>query len=255
MAKAKSARKGKGKGKGKRASPRGKGSHTLAVDVGGSGLKATVLDESGRMLHERVRVATPVGKPPSVIVDTLRSLIAPLPPYGRCSVGFPGMVRDGLVLTAPNLGHKGWHGFDLGSVLQQRLGVPVRVANDADLQGLAVIKGKGLEMVVTLGTGFGTSLYHRGALVPHLEIAHLPFRKGDTFDQHIGNAARKKVGNKAWSKRVSKAIDAMRTLTWFDHLYIGGGNAKHLDLELPNEITLVSNEAGLIGGVALWKEP
>src|SRR4029450_12815344 len=116
---------------------------TLAVDIGGSGIKASVLDPRGRMLVDRVRVPTPVGRPPRGVIEALAKLVAPLPAYDRIAVGFPGVVRKGRVLTAPNLGHPGWAGFDLARALTARLGKPARVANDADLQGLAVVRGRG----------------------------------------------------------------------------------------------------------------
>jgi len=229
-------------------------SRTLAIDVGGSGLKASVIDEKGRLLTERVRVDTPVGSPPRAIVEALVQLVGPLGGYDRISVGFPGVVRRGRVLTAPNLGHEGWKGFDLAGALGRALGKPVRIANDADVQGLAVVGGKGVEMVITLGTGFGTALYLDGRLAPHLELSHHPFRKGETYDEQLGNAARKRIGNRKWNKRVRRAIRTLRALTSFDHLYIGGGNARKIDFELDPDITVVSNDAGIKGGVALWRD-
>lgn len=227
---------------------------TLSIDVGGTGLKASVIDETGRLLTDRVRVDTPVGSPPREIVEALARLVAPLGPFDRVSVGFPGVVRNGRVLTAPNLDNKGWKHFDLAGALGRALGKPVRVANDADVQGLAVIAGKGVEMVITLGTGFGTGLYLDGRLAPHLELSHHGFRKGETYDEHLGNAARKRVGNARWNKRVRKAIRSLRALTSFDHLYIGGGNAKKIDFELDPDVTVVSNDAGIKGGIALWHD-
>ena len=227
---------------------------TLAIDVGGTGLKASVIDDTGRLLADRVRVDTPVGSPPREIVEALARLVAPLGSFDRVSVGFPGVVRNGRVLTAPNLDNKGWKDFDLAGALGRALGKPVRVANDADVQGLAVIAGKGVEMVITLGTGFGTGLYLDGRLAPHLELSHHVFRKGETYDEHLGNAARKRVGNGKWNKRVRKAIRSLRALTSFDHLYIGGGNAKKIDFELDPDVTVVSNDAGIRGGIALWQD-
>jgi polyphosphate glucokinase len=226
---------------------------TLAIDIGGSGLKASVFDEDARMLTDRVRVATPVGAPPAKVVEVLAGLVAPLGAFDRVSVGFPGVVRDGRILTAANLGNDKWKGFDLARALEAALAKPVRVANDADLQGLAVIAGKGVEMVITLGTGFGTGLYLDGRLAPHLEIAHHPFRHGETYDEQLGNAARKEIGSARWNKRVQRAIGNMRRLTYFDHLFIGGGNAKRIDFALEPDITVISNEAGMEGGVALWR--
>jgi polyphosphate glucokinase len=227
---------------------------TLSIDVGGTGLKASVIDDKGRLLTDRVRVDTPVGSPPREIVKALARLVAPLGSFDRVSVGFPGVVRNGRVLTAPNLDNKGWKDFDLAGALGRALGKPVRAANDADVQGLAVIAGKGVEMVITLGTGFGTGLYLDGRLAPHLELSHHVFRKGETYDDHLGNAARKRVGNGKWNRRVRKAIRSLRALTSFDHLYIGGGNAKKIDFELDPDVTVVSNEAGIKGGIALWQD-
>lgn len=232
----------------------GAGIRTLAIDIGGTGLKASVLDEKGKMLVDRVRVETPVGSPPGGIVEALAKLVEPLPAFHRVSVGFPGVVRDGKIRTAPNLGHKDWEGFDLARALAKRLGKPTRVCNDADMQGLAAIKGKGVELVITLGTGFGTALYLDGRLAPHLELAHHPFRKGESYEEQLGNPARKKAGAAKWNQRIQKAIGNLRALVHFDHLYIGGGNAKKIDFTPDPDITIVSNEAGIKGGIALWRD-
>ena len=228
--------------------------NTLAIDVGGSGLKAAVVDASGQMVGERMRIDTPVGAHPDQIVAALAELVRGLPAYERIAVGFPGMVRDGVVRTAPNLGHDAWRDYRLAEAVQRAIGKPARIANDADVQGLAVIEGRGVEMVITLGTGFGTGLYEDGRLCPHLELSQAPFRKGETYDEQLGNAARKKVGGKKWQRRVRKAIENLRALTHFDHLYIGGGNATKIDFELPADVTIVENRAGLCGGAFLWRD-
>jgi polyphosphate glucokinase len=206
------------------------------------------------MLVDRVRVPTPDDASPRRVVPLIVKLVKTLPAFDRVSVGFPGVVRDGRVLTAPNLGNKGWKGFDLAGALGRALGKPVRVANDADVQGLAVIEGKGVEIVITLGTGFGTGLYLDGRLAPHLELSHHRFRKGETYDEHLGNAARKRVGRKKWNRRVQKAIRNLRSLTNFDRLYVGGGNAKKIDFELDPDVRIVSNDAGIKGGIVLWRD-
>jgi polyphosphate glucokinase len=227
---------------------------TLAIDIGGSNLKASVLDESGALTVDRVRVKTPVGAPPDAVVGTLVELVEPLPPFDRVSVGFPGVVRHGTVLTAPNLGHDEWKGFKLAEALSAKLGKPVKVLNDAEMQALAVITGHGVEMVITLGTGFGSALFLDGRRGAHLELAHHPFRKGETYDEQLGNAARKRVGKKRWNRRVARAIKNLRSLTYFDHLYIGGGNSEKVAFELDPDVTLVSNQAGIAGGLAAWRE-
>jgi polyphosphate glucokinase len=163
-------------------------------------------------------------------------------------------VRDGKIVTAPNLKHEKWHGFDLATALARRLGKPARVVNDADMQGLAVVRGQGVELVITLGTGFGTALYLGGRLAPHLELAHQPFRKGETYEEQLGNAARRKAGNAKWNRRIQRAIRNLRALVHFDHLYIGGGNARKIAFQPDPDTTVISNEAGIRGGIALWRD-
>jgi len=227
---------------------------TLAIDIGGTGIKAALLDDAGRMIGERQRVPTP-PKPiaPDALVRAIDQAITPLGSFERVSVGFPGYVRDGRVITAPNLGTDALTGFDLQAALAKHLGKPVRVLNDADVQGFGAIEGRGLEMVLTLGTGAGTSIFYHGEIMPHLELAHHPVSGNKTYDEYIGNAARQKKGKKAWSKRVAKVIDILREVVRFDHLYIGGGNAKDLTFPLPEDVTIVPNTGGLTGGIRLWR--
>lgn len=225
---------------------------TLALDIGGTGLKASLLDTRGRMIADRVRVATPHPAPPRAMVAALARLVKPLPAFDRVSVGFPGVVRDGRIVTAPHFGNDLWTGFPLAAELARTLGKPVRVGNDADVQGLGAIGGRGLEFVITLGTGLGTALFRDGALMPHMEFAQFPYRRHPTFNDYVGDAARKKAGNRKWNRRVARVIDDFRTLLNFDVLYVGGGNARHLKLKLPRDVKLVSNDDGLTGGIRLW---
>ena len=128
------------------------------------------------------------------------------------------------------------------------------MANDAAIQGLAAIEGKGVEMVITLGTGFGSSLYLDGHLVPGLELAHHPWRKDKTYEDYLGKRGLVKYGRKRWNKLVGKAIPQIESLFNYDHLFIGGGNATKLDITLPDGVTRIPNEDGLLGGVALWRD-
>ena len=228
---------------------------TLAIDVGGSGIKAALLDADGSMIGKRQRVPTP-AKPvaPEALVGAIDKAAKPLGDFERVSVGFPGYVRDGRVLTAPNLGSEVLAGFDLQGALAQHWGKPVRVLNDADVQGFGAIEGHGVEMVLTLGTGAGTSIFRDGEIMTHLELAHHPVSGGKTYDEYIGNAARQKKGRKAWSKRVAKVIEILRVVVRFDHLYLGGGNAKDITFRLPPDVTIVPNTDGLTGGIRLWHE-
>ncbi len=228
--------------------------NVLAIDIGGTGLKAAILNSNGEMLSERVRVKTPHPCLPDKMLDLLTELVKPLSPYACVSVGFPGVVRRGKIVTAPNLGTDILKGLDLAGELEKRLGKPVRVVNDADMQGLGAIAGDGVEMVITLGTGFGSAIFVDGQLGPHLELSHSPFRKEETYDQQLGVKALEKIGKKKWNSRVQKAIANMRVLTNFDKLYIGGGNAKEIKFDLPPDVKIVSNEFGVRGGAWLWKQ-
>jgi polyphosphate glucokinase len=232
----------------------GSGPYTLAIDIGGSGLKAAVLDAAGRMVEKRVRVETPAEPRPETVVDALEALVEPLPAFDRISIGFPGVVRRGTVITAPNLGTKRWRGFALQEALSQRLGKPARLENDAEVAGLGVISGKGLEVVVTLGTGFGSAIFSDGRMTPHLELAHHPVHKSDTYDEYVGDAALKAIGRKKWNRRVLKVIAVLRTLLNYDTLYIGGGNARHIAFKLPKNVALASNDNGITGGIRLWDD-
>jgi polyphosphate glucokinase len=228
---------------------------TLAIDIGGSGIKAALLDDAGNLIGPRQRVPTP-PKPvaPDNLVSAIDKAAAPLGAFERVSVGFPGYVRDGRVLTAPNLGTEALAGFDLQSALARHWGKPVRVLNDADVQGFGAMQGHGVEMVLTLGTGAGTAIFRDGEIMPHLELAHHPVSGNKTYDEYIGNAAREKKGKKAWNKRVAKVIEILREVVRFDHLYIGGGNAKDITFSLPTDVTTVPNTDGLTGGIVLWRK-
>lgn len=228
---------------------------TLAFDIGGTGLKAAVLDGGGTMLSKRVRVPTPYPAPPQVMVEALVKLAAPLPAYDRISIGFPGVIRGGKVLTAPHFGNEAWHGFPLAAEIATRLGRPARLLNDAEVQGYGVIAGKGLEFVITLGTGVGSALFRDGALMPHMEFAQFPFGNKPTMNDYVGDAALHKHSKAKWNKRLGRILAAFETLLNFDTLYIGGGNARHVDLDLPQNIHIVSNDAGLTGGIRLWDHP
>jgi polyphosphate glucokinase len=226
---------------------------TLAVDVGGTGIKAMVLDESGEALGSRDRALTPRPAVPHAVIETIAQLAA-AHQFDRVAVGFPGVVRLGVTITAPNL-HPDWQGFPFARELATRLGRPVRVANDADVQGFGAISGEGLEMVLTLGTGMGSALFVDGLLVPNLELAHHPFADGLTYEQWLGQASLERLGEAEWKRWLDKAILLIRQTFNFDVLYLGGGNARILDpAAMPADVKIVPNIAGLLGGIALWHD-
>jgi polyphosphate glucokinase len=225
---------------------------TLAIDIGGSGIKMMVLNRVGEPLTERVRVETPQPATPKLVIATLSELAHKQGQFDRVSVGFPGVVVRGVTKTAVNL-HPDWEELNFAQTLSQQFGKPVRVANDADIQGLGAISGQGVELVLTLGTGIGTALFLNGQLVPNLEGGHHPFRKGETYEEQLGNATLDKIGSKKWNRRLEKALKTLKRVLNCDRIYLGGGNTKKVEFELPNFIKVVPNITGILGGIRLWE--
>jgi polyphosphate glucokinase len=228
------------------------GPYTLGIDIGGTGIKMMVLNAEGQSISERLRESTPQPAQPAPMLEVMRAMVAKLPAYDRISVGFPGVVHTGVVRTAPNL-DPAWHGYDLVQALETAFGKPTRVANDADVQGYGVIEGKGVELVLTLGTGLGAALFTDGVLVPNLELGHHPFRKGQTYEEQLGKPALEKVGKKRWNRRLKKAIELLDRIVNYRMLYLGGGHANFVTLKLPDNVQIVNNDAGILGGIALWR--
>lgn len=226
---------------------------TLAIDIGGEGTKMLVLDPQGAPINERTRVLTPKPAEPRALLSLIEHMASEQPHFVRVSCGFPGVVVHGVVRTAPNLGTERWQGFPLESALHEVLKRPVRVMNDADLQGYGVIRGTGVELVLTLGTGLGSALFVDGRLVPNLEFGHHPFRKGRTYEESVSNAELHRIGRKRWSRRVARAIAQLGPIFNYETLHLGGGNARHLTIELPEDVRLFTNVDGLGGGVRLWQ--
>ena len=232
-----------------------RGPSTLAIDVGGTGLKASVLDDAGRMLAKRVRVATPYPCHPDILLSALADLTAPLPPSERISIGFPGVIRRGRVITAPHFDIQTWLDYPLEKALSQRFSKPARLLNDAEVQGLGIVAGTGLEVVLTLGTGVGSAVFSNGGLAPHLELAHHPIHKSNTYNDYVGNEARHAHGAKKWNRRVLRTIEIVYSLLHYDVLYLGGGNAANVSVEgLADNVRIASNDAGILGGIRLWDD-
>jgi polyphosphate glucokinase len=227
---------------------------TLCIDVGGTGLKMEVLDETGTAVTQRSRLETPRPATPQAVLDVLRRLIATQGEFDRVSVGFPGVVIDGVTKTAPNL-DPSWHDYDLAGELQRITGKPAKVLNDADVQGFGDIEGKGVEMVLTFGTGVGAAVYVDGTLLPNLELGHAPFKNKLTYEDYLGDAALTKVGHKKWRKRVREVVDQLAPIWNYRVLYLGGGNSRLLkSQDLPDNVHISPNSAGITGGLRLWDQ-
>lgn len=225
----------------------------LAIDIGGSRIKATIIDGNGEMLTPYQKIETPEIANPENTIAAIKELIKDFPAFDKISIGFPGYVRDGVVKTAPNLDNAAWKDFDLSNALAKDLKKPVRMVNDADFQGLAVISNVGLEMVITLGTGFGTALFMDGKLLPHLELAHLPVKNGKDYDAFIGEKALSKDGLEKWNEKMEEVLKTFKEVINYDRLYLSGGNAKKLTFKLDDNVKVVSNKDGIKGGAFLWR--
>ena len=243
--------------------------YTLAVDCGGGGIKASVLDAAGTLHAPAVRVPTPYPLPPQRLVETIAGIAAGLPRADRLTVGMPGMIRHGVVVATPHYVTRhgprtavdpdlvaAWSGCDVRAALEATLGLATIVLNDAEVHGAGVVSGTGLELVLTLGTGLGSALFDGGAIAPHLELSHAPVRRGVTYDEYIGQPERRRLGNALWSRRVQRVVEGFRPVFHWDRLYLGGGNARHVTptvLErVGDDVVVVPNQAGIVGGVRAW---
>lgn len=245
---------------------------TLAVDCGGGGIKASVLDAAGTLHVPPVRVPTPYPLPPERLVSTIVDIARGLPHADRVTVGMPGMIRHGVVIATPHYVTRSgprtrvdpdlvraWAGSDISAALRDALGMPVLVLNDAEVHGAGVISGSGLELVLTLGTGLGSALFDGGVLAPHLELSHAPVRWGVTYDGYLGEHERRRLGDGAWSRRVRRAVEGLRPVVLWDRLYLGGGNSRRVTpavlAALGDDVVVVPNSAGIVGGVRAWTLP
>ena len=225
---------------------------TLAIDIGGTGLKALVMGANGRALSEKVVRPTPSDANPESVLQVLTEMMAGMGSFDRVSVGFPGVIAGSTVRTAKNLG-SAWEGFNLEEALERITSRPVRVANDADVQGLAVVEGRGVELVITLGTGMGSALFVEGMLLPNLELGQHLFKGNETYDDRIGKQALGRVGKEEWNRRLFEVVARLEATFSYRMLFIGGGNASKIVTDLPANVRKVSNDAGLVGGIRLWE--
>lgn len=227
---------------------------TWVVDVGGTCIKSSLFrgQKPSAPIHV---VSTPPKLTPQKLIRLLNKNAPSSKSYDHVSVGFPGVVKNGEVITAPHFHGRHWTRFNLENKLRQTMKKPVCLINDADLLGFGVIQNKGLELVVTLGTGVGTALYRDGELMPRMEFSHHPIYRGLTYNQFAGNRALKTVGLSAWRKRVRFVLQTLSSLLHYDRVFILGGNARSCQSFRSRKIHLVSQLNGLKGGAMLWRSP
>ena len=212
----------------------------LVIDIGGNNVKVAV---PGR--HDLVKVPSGPALTARRMTTSVRRATAGWD-YDVVSIGYPGVVVDGLPAAEPvNLG-KGWVGFDY----EGALGRPVRFINDAAMQALGSYDG-GRMLFLGLGTGLGTALVVDGMVVP-MEAAHLPFRKGRSFEEHVGRAGLERFGRKRWRELVTEVTGILKHALQADYVVLGGGNVKELR-DLPPGARMGANANALLGGVRLWE--
>ncbi len=239
---------------------------TLAIDCGGSGIKGALLDERGELISPRTRVSVQYPLTPADFLGVLDGIANESGTFDRATVGMPGMIRHGVVINTPHyITDAGphtpvnpaladlWRRFPMRSALVEQWGRPVRVLNDAQVHGAAVITGKGYEVMFTLGTGLGCAIFDEGQVVPKIELSRAPVRKHQIYDTWVGAAARRRVGRAKWERRVLQAIDGLRPMFEWDRLYLGGGEARRITCKLPDDVTRVPNIVGIQGGARIWE--
>lgn len=233
----------------------------LGVDIGGSGIKGALIDtETGQLLGERQRIATPQPATPEAIAATLQQLVALLDWHGPIGIGFPARVQHGIVKTAANI-DKSWVNIDAVELFSKTTGQPVFVVNDADAAGLAEVRfgagreRQGLVLMITIGTGLGTALFMNGQLVPNTELGHI-FLKGHVAEHYTSDAARKleDLSWKKWAKRFNQYLARLEFLFSPDLIILGGGASAKFDRfaeYLTPDAELIPaaacNHAGIIG--------
>lgn len=236
-------------------------SSILAFDVGGSFVKAGVVDvATGRLAGEVLRRPTPEGAAPADVIDLLAAMAVELPSSGPIGLAFPAVAKRGVALTAANV-DKRWIGTDAQSLLEQRTGRPVAFLNDADAAGVAEMAlgaGRGRDgtvMVLTLGTGIGSAIFVDGYLLPNTELGHLEVR-GEEAEHRASAKARidRKLDWAEWARAVNEVLASYHALLWPDLFIIGGGVTENWDrfgalLESRAEIVRArfGNDAGIVG--------
>lgn len=239
----------------------------LGIDIGGSGIKGAPVDtETGELLAARYRIPTPKKSKPDPIAAVVAAIVEHFDWKGPIGCGFPAVIQGGVSLTAANV-HKKWIGTNAAHLFSNATGCPVYVLNDADAAGMAeMVFGAGRDrggsvLIVTIGTGLGTSLFTNGHLYPNAELGHIEI-DGKDAEQHASDAARKrkKLSWKKWARRFDKYLNHLESLIWPDLIILGGGISKKHDRFMPH-LTVqaevvpaeLRNEAGIIGAALAAK--
>jgi polyphosphate glucokinase len=240
----------------------------LGIDIGGSGIKGAVVNTKiGVMLTERFRLPTPVISKPDAVAEVVSQIVKHFNWEGPVGCGVPSVVLDGVLLTASNI-HTKWVGENAVEIFGRATGCPFFVINDADAAGIAEMefgggKGqKGTVLLLTLGTGIGSSIFTEGILVPNLELGHLKIR-GKDAERRASDATRKRknLSWEEWASRLQEYISTMEGLFWPSLIIIGGGVSKQADKFIPSLNTnariipaKMLNQAGIIGAALFARQ-
>jgi polyphosphate glucokinase len=243
-------------------------SEVLGIDVGGTGIKAAMVDtERGTLLTDRVRVETPQPARPDAVAAATAALVDGLGGRGLTGIGFPAAVLAGVTMTAANV-DKAWIDAPGQQLFTTALGRPVVLMNDADAAGLAEMRfgagagTHGVVLLLTLGTGIGSALFVDGQLVPNTELGHLEIR-GKDAETRASAAVRERKGLSwtRWATRLDEYLDRVDALFWPDLVILGGGVSKHADRFVPlltSRVRVVpatlQNEAGIVGAAVRARE-
>lgn len=233
----------------------------LGIDIGGTGIKGAVVDtKRGVLKTDRLRLLTPHPATPDAVADVVGTLVEHFDWTGPIGCTFPGVTKGGTVHTAANLVPE-WQGLDAAALFTRAVGQPVVVLNDADAAGIAEVAfgaargNDGVVMMITLGTGIGTALLHRGQLVPNTELGHVPLH-GDDAEKYAAELVRERedLSYEEWGGRVGEYLRLIEALFWPDLFVLGGGISKkadkfvgYLDCRTPVVAARLLNQAGIVG--------
>lgn len=218
--------------------PRRRPSRILVLDVGGTHVKAAFSDDP----REWMITSGPKFTPRRMVRELAKTL--PDRKYDAVTIGYPGPVIHGKIAREPVHLGPGWVKFDFHRALG-----PVRILNDAAMQALGNYR-RGHLLFLGLGTGLGSAMVIEGTVQP-MELAHLPYRKGRTFEQYVGEAALERLGRKKWSKEVRRVVQILVAALEPDEVVLGGGNASKVDRLIPG-VRLADNREAIVGGIRLW---
>lgn len=235
--------------------------HILGIDVGGSGIKGAPVDtETGELLAERIRIKTPKNGEPEPIAEVVKQIAQSFNWNDPIGIGFPAPIKGGVAMMAANVSEK-WVGTNADALFSKVTGCTCTLINDADAAGLAEMtfgagRGQpGTVIMITLGTGIGTAVFHRGHLLPNTEFGHLEV-KGEDAEFRASDAARQReeLSWKKYAKRLGRYFKAMEKLFWPDLFIIGGGISKEsekylplLEIDTPVIPAQMLNQAGIVG--------